>query len=454
MEHKHTLLRAIRYGTLVVVVLFGTLAVVTLGYAFFDEPSVSAAHTSMSTTTSGATASTTTPDTVASAQAGIVHVSPPSSIRAIYMSQCAVGTPSFRASLVDMIEKGQLNAVVIDIKDYSGGISFPTEDPVLAPFVSKKCGASDMQAFVASLHAKGIYVIGRITTFQDPLYVKAHPEVAVKTLEGGVWENYGGLAFADAGARPFWIYIAELARVSYRDIGFDEINFDYIRFPSDGNLADADYTFDRGESKAQVLEEFFQYLDHELRPVAASSAAEVDVSVEPVLSADMFGFISSHTDDLGIGQVLERALPYFDFVDPMVYPSHYPKGFDGFADVNAHPYDIVYSQLSSAVQRTIATTTTVPSLAETPLQTEASQTASSTKKVVQLYSKESYSPTKIRPWLQSFDWPVPYAPDMVAAQIKATTALAYPPTSFGTRQTSTHRSNLSWGSNLFALSTT
>ncbi len=392
--HNHLLLfRAIRYGTLVLVVLFGTLAVVTIGYAFIGEDSVLASAqggVAVSQTASGIVA-TTTQATAAPARALVAHMSPPASIRAIYMSQCTAGAPAMRAALVDMIEKGKLNAVVIDIKDSSGGISFQTDDPVLAPFVSTHCGASDMPAFIASLHAKGIYVIGRLTTFQDPLYVKAHPEVAVKTKEGGIWKNYAGLAFADAGAQPFWLYVAELARVSYRDIGFDEINFDYIRFPSDGPLADADYTFDRGESKVQVLEDFFQYLDHELRPVAASSAAQVDVSVEPVLSADMFGFVSSHTDDLGIGQVLERALPYFDFVDPMVYPSHYPKGFNGYADVNAHPYDIVYSQLSSAVKRTVAATTT-----------------------------ESYPASKIRPWLQSFDWPVPYTPDMVAAQIKAT----------------------------------
>ncbi len=345
---------------------------------------------------------------------GIAHLPTPTPLRAIYMSQCAVGTIPFRNELVDLIEHSDLNAVVIDIKDFSGGIAFPTNDLLLAPFVSKSCGASDMKEFVKELHKKGIYVIGRITVFQDPTYAKAYPQFAVKTKEGGVWKNYGGLAFIDVGAKPFWNYIVELGKVSYQDIGFDELNFDYIRFPSDGNLADADFTFDMGKTKGEALEEFFRYLNAELKPTGA------------VLSADLFGYTTVHTDDLGIGQVLERAMPYFDYIDPMVYPSHYLNGFDGIKNVNNDPYGVVHYSLAEAVRRAEAATTTVEALAEEPIMRDVvspatAESATTTKEVpTGVFRKAVYSASIIRPWLQSFDYPVVYTPPMVEAQIRAT----------------------------------
>jgi len=242
-----------------------------------------------------------------------------------------------------------------------------------------------------------------------------YPQFAVKTKDGGVWKNYGGLAFIDVGAKPFWNYIVQLGKVTYQEIGFDELNFDYIRFPSDGNLANADFTFDIGKSKAQALEEFYQYLSAQLKPTGA------------ILSADLFGYVTVHSDDLGIGQVLERAMPYFDYIDPMVYPSHYINGFDGIKNVNADPYGVVKYSLEQAVKRAVQATTTVEALAETPIMktviVPATATAATTTTEVATgtYQKAVYPASIIRPWLQSFDYPVPYTPAMVQAQIQATT---------------------------------
>ena len=325
------------------------------------------------------------------------HVSTPDAVKAIYMSQCVAGTESFRNSLIKFIEDTELNSVVIDIKDFSGGIAFPTDNPVLAPFVSNDCGARDMKAFVESLHAKNIYVIGRITVFQDPLYAKAHPELAVQKAGGGVWKNYGGLAFIDVNAKPFWDYIVELSRVSYEEFGFDELNYDYIRYPSDGPMKQAVYAHGAGKSKEESLEEFFRYLHSKVKPMGI------------VMSADLFGYVTVHTDDLGIGQVLERALPYFDYIAPMVYPSHYNAGFGGLKDVNSDPYKVVSISMKQAVARVIATTTPNYSFDATPIASTSPQ----------LYQKKSYPASVMRPWLQSFDYPVAYTPAMVAAQIKA-----------------------------------
>lgn len=361
---------------------------------------------------------------VATSTSYILHIPTPTQVRGIYMSQCVVGTPSFRDSLVKFVDDTKLNTIIIDVKDFSGGISFPSTNPELAPYVSKSCGAKDMQAFVHELHLKGIYVIGRVTTFQDPLHAKIHPEWAVQKKEGGVWKNYGGLAFMDVGAKPFWDYIVTLARVSHDEIGFDEINFDYIRFPSDGPLSDASFTYDVGKSKSEALEEFFHYLHGKM------------VESHITTSADMFGLVSSSADDLGIGQVLERGMPYFDFIDPMVYPSHYAKGFNNYSDVNAHPYDIIYAQMKAATTRAEATASPYNIIDSSKVVRETNTelvatttTATSSKKAktkkasprasLVLYTKDAYPASKIRPWLQSFDYPVTYTPAMVSAQIKA-----------------------------------
>ncbi len=328
----------------------------------------------------------------------VSHIKTPDAVRAIYMTQCAVGTPSLRDSLVKMAEATEVNSIIIDIRDYSGGIAFPTDDPILKPMVSTKCGAKDMKAFVQTLHDKGIYVIGRITTFQNPLYTKMHPEQAVQRKGGGVWTDHKGLAFVDVGAKPYWDTVVELGKVAYDDYGFDELNFDYIRFPSDGPMAEAVYSYDTGKSKPEALEGFFKYLHDNLAPTGV------------VMSADLFGMTATNYDDLNIGQVLERALPYFDFIDPMVYPSHYPSGFNGYKDVNAHSYDIVQFSLSRAAARATATSTKIASFAYTRIGTSTPA----------LYEKPVYAASKIRPWLQSFDYPVTYTPAMVQAQITAT----------------------------------
>lgn len=337
----------------------------------------------------------------------VAHLPRPKPLKAIYMSQCVVGTPSFRDSLVEFIDTTELNAVVIDIRDFTGKIAFPTENPALTGMVSDECGARDMRSFIERLHEKNIYVIGRITTFQNPYYTSLYPEQAVQKKSGpprqdgqveagGVWKDRKGLAFVDVGAKPYWDSVVELGKESYA-IGFDELNFDYIRFPSDGNMAEADYTWSKGKSKEQALEEFYLYLTEKLRPTGA------------VLSADLFGYVTVHEDGLGIGQILERALPYFDYIYPMTYPSHYNSGFAGVKDVNSDPYAIIYHSLVPAVKRQLATTTTLVSMAYTPIASTSPQ----------LYQKPAY-PSKVVPWLQDFDYPVEYTPAMVKAQIQAT----------------------------------
>ena len=381
----------------VCVVALGTTVYAT-GWADTLGESFAAATFALSPNTVSFSRSATTTDSDSNppAKPVVKHLPTPVPLKAIYMTQCVVGTPSFRDSVVKLIDDTELNAVVIDIRDYSGGIAFPTDDPLLKDMISDKCGARDMKDFVEKLHEKGIYVIARITVFQNPYYTKLHPEEAVQKKGGGVWKDRKGLAFVDVGSKPYWETVVALGKASY-EIGFDELNFDYIRYPSDGDMASAVYIKRDGKTKQEMLEDFFKYLHDELRPTGA------------VLSADLFGMVTTNTDDLNIGQVLERTLPYFDYVAPMVYPSHYPTGFHGYTNVNANSYGIVHFSMSEAARRAEATTTPVASLAHTRIGTSTPA----------LYSKPVYDRKKLRPWLQDFDYPGGYTPAMVQEQIKA-----------------------------------
>lgn len=329
----------------------------------------------------------------------VAHIATPEQVKALYMSQCVVGTPHFRNDLVEIANTTEINSILIDIKDFTGYISFTTNNPILKDAVSSQCGTTDMKSFIQSLHDQGIYVIGRITVFQDPRMTKLRPDLAVKKdSDGSVWKDYKGLSFVDAGAEEHWKYIIELAKESY-EIGFDEINFDYIRFPSDGNMKDIAFTFAKGRTKPEVIRDFFKYLHDNVKDTGMKT------------SADLFGMVTTNTDDLGIGQVLENAFPYFDYIAPMVYPSHYPKGFNGWNNPNDHVYDLIHFVMKSAVDRAIVFDNPLP---PTPPGTTSPTTTP------RILPKTSPTVAKLRPWIQDFDYGGTYDIPEVKAQIQAT----------------------------------
>lgn len=345
----------------------------------------------------------------------VEHVPLPEAVKTLYMTSCVAGTPSLRDRLVALVEETEFNSIIIDIKDYSGTISFPPTSPELAPaWADARCGTADMAALVERLHELGIYTIARITVFQDPYYTTAHPEVAVKRADGvTVWEDHKGLSFVDVGARAYWDYIITLSEETYA-LGFDELNFDYIRYPSDGNMQDIAFTHSGSASKAENLETFFAYLHDKLSdPERYADVRHVGHGREkavPYTSADLFGYTTVLKNDLGIGQVQERAMPYFDFIAPMVYPSHYNKGFAGLANPNSDPYRVIYTSMVEAVQRAKATTTSLASFAHERIGTSTPA----------VYAKPSHDIQKLRPWLQDFDYGGDYGVEEVRAQIQAT----------------------------------
>lgn len=348
----------------------------------------------------------------------VKHQSLPQPVEAIYMTSCVAGTPSLRSKLVDLIEDTEINSVIIDVKDYSGTISFsPESESWKSAWENSKCGAPDMREFVTELHEKGIYVIARITVFQDPFYSKSHPELSVKKKDGvSVWKDNKGLSFIDVGARPYWDHIVELARDTY-NLGFDELNFDYVRYPSDGPMLDISFTLSGnypGDNNKQAnLEEFFKYLNEKIDDenlfAAYRHVNHGRNTATPWTSVDLFGMTTTNYDDLSIGQVQERAAPYFDFVAPMVYPSHYPKNAFGYDNPNHYPYEIVYHAMKTGVDRMVSSSTPLNGFTHTLV-------GSSSPAV---YSKPVYTADKLRTWIQDFDYGGDYDVAEVKAQIKA-----------------------------------
>jgi len=308
----------------------------------------------------------------------VTHTSIPPVVKAIYMTSWVAGTKSIRDRVIKIIDETEVNAVVIDIKDDTGRISFLPEDPYLKEIGSGENRIPEIKKFIDLLHKKDIFVIGRISVFQDPYMVTQRPDLTVRRAsDGGVWKDYKGISWLDAGSKEVWDYAVAIGKESY-SVGFDELNFDYIRFPSDGNMRDIAYTYynQASTTKAVQIKNFFQYLSENLRK-----------DTDAVLSADLFGMTTTNKDDLNIGQVLENAIPYFDHIAPMVYPSHYPKTFRGFANPADHPYDVVHYSMSEAVRRLEAA---------------------------------SSSPLMLRPWLQDFDLGADYDAEKIRAQIQAT----------------------------------
>lgn len=324
------------------------------------------------------------------------HVDTPDPVKTIYMTSCVASTHSLRDNLVKLVDDTEVNSVLIDIKTYDGYLSFMPEDPALKDSVGG-CYVKDMQDFIDTLHAHGIYVIGRVASFQDQYMVKKRPDLAVKkeSATSTVWRDYKGIAWIDASSVEHWRYLVDIAKEAHA-IGFDEINFDYIRFPADGDMKDIWYPLSGNKDKSQVIRGFYEYLHHELSPLGI------------VISGDLFGMTTTNTDNLGIGQILEYGLANFDYVMPMVYPSHYPNGFYGIPDPNKDVYNVVKISMNKAVARAGATTT--------PIFMPDARIGTSTPAI---YSKPVWDVKKLRPWLQDNNYPVTYTPEMVKAQIQA-----------------------------------
>jgi hypothetical protein len=299
------------------------------------------------------------------------QISEPPAVKGVYLTGWIAGKTDAFNQLIDFIQKTEINSLVIDVKDDSGTISYTSKVP-LAQMVGSSCKKYDPEKMLLILKQNNIYPIARIVVFKDPHLATHRPDLAVKSPDGGLWRDYKGLNWVDPYNKEVWDYNIDIAKEA-ASYGFREIQFDYIRFTSDGVTRDCRYPKADGRVKSDVIRDFLKYAYQELKPLGVN------------VSADVFGLTCSAQGDIGIGQVMEKVAEGVDIICPMVYPSHYVNGVYQIANPDSKPYETVFKSLTDAQQKI----------------------GSMNRKVI------------IRPWLQDFSLKSHYGREQLLAQIKA-----------------------------------
>lgn len=244
-------------------------------------------------------------------------------VKGLYLTAYSASNPKKLNEIVDLIDKTELNSVVIDIKDYTGKILYDSNLLIVNQLKTDQNQLGDVREIVRKLHAKNIYVIARQTVFQDPAVAEKKSEWALKSKSSGrLWRDHKGLAWVDPNNEDVWNYNLAIAKEAIR-LGFDEINFDYVRFPTDGNMADVAYT--NSGQKFEVMKKFFNFLGEKLKNEKAW------------ISIDTFGLTMERNDDMDIGQRIVDAVANVDYICPMMYPSHYGSGHLGLQNPAEFP---------------------------------------------------------------------------------------------------------------------
>ena len=245
----------------------------------------------------------------------------PAEVRGVHVTAALASLPGKLDEYIAMSKQG-LNTIELDIKDENGEIGFvPTSVP-LATQIGAARPYYHPRAVAQKAHAAGVYLIGRIVTFEDPILAEKRPGLALHNPNGSIWHTNGGLAWVNEYDKRVWAYDVAIAKAAAR-AGFDEIQFDYVRFPSDGDVNSIVYPVRKREPKEWTIARFAHYAAKQLHPLGVR------------VSVDVFGL--SATRNLGIGQNPARLAKYVDAVYPMVYPSHFNPGEYGLADPNFDP---------------------------------------------------------------------------------------------------------------------
>lgn len=260
-------------------------------------------------------------------------------VKALYLTGWTVGIPENVDKFIDIAKDTEINSYVIDIKDDDGFVGYESQIPKVRELGTWKY-KYDAKSVLKKFKDNGIHLIGRLVCFKDPQFSSKHPEWAVKMADGSLYREINGATWIDPYRREAWPYIIEIAKEAV-ELGFDEIQFDYVRFPNDGNKSAMRFNND-GSEKYEIINEFLAYAKKELPDV--------------VLSADVFGIILESPEDVeDIGQYLELIGKDIEYISPMVYPSHYAVGqkVNGvqFMKPDLEPYEVVYQSLVKGKER-------------------------------------------------------------------------------------------------------
>ncbi len=286
----------------------------------------------------------------------------PFNARAIYIPFSLLSLPDTIYDLFDLVSRTELNAVIVDVKSDRGSLAWDSQTDIANALGvdGNRDGWMTLDTFIAEAKSRNIYTIARIVTFKDNPLAFGYPSLAVTHADGSIWIDGEGLAWANPFREEVWNYNIALAK-EIAEIGFDEINMDYLRFPSDGDLSAIVYAEENtADTRTTAIRTFVSRMRNALNPYGV------------YLSADVFGLTVwvDPESDMNIGQRVKDIAPYVDYLSPMIYPSTFIPGNLGYDDPSAYPYQVIYRSQMAAMERVVA-------------------------------------PTKVRPWLQAY-WYSPY----------------------------------------------
>ena len=269
----------------------------------------------------------------------ISHINKPDNVKALYLTGWTAGTTNSLNRFVELANKTEINSYVVDIKDDDGLVGYESDLPAVKE-INAWMKKYNVEKVIKAFHDNDIYVIGRLVCFKDPVLSSKRADLAVKNSSGGLWRDNNDLTWLDPYNRDSWPYLIDIAKEAVKK-GFDEIQFDYIRFPNDGDKKAMNFNAE-GITKYDLINEFISYAKKELPDI--------------VLSADVFGIICESPEDTeDIGQYLELIGKDIEYISPMVYPSHYAFGqiVNGvrFGKPDFEPYAVVYNSLLKAKNR-------------------------------------------------------------------------------------------------------
>lgn len=308
----------------------------------------------------------------------------PVKVKGIYVSGPVAGIEKMD-ELIQMVDETELNALVIDVKNDEGRVTYKMQSERVLQLEAGVRYIRDMEALVKKCKEKDIYLIARVVAFKDPYLAEKCPEYAVKLKNGGIFRDGKGLAWVNPYNREVWEYLLEISKEA-ANVGFDEIQFDYIRFSTDLKSDKLDF----GEesltvSKTDIITQFTEYAYEELSKLGV------------YVSADVYGtVIDNKIDQEIVGQDYAKMAERLDYICPMVYPSHYGNGVYGISIPDAKPYETVNAAMNAA--RTVI------------------EQDKATNSVDNAYAEN-------RAWLQSFtaSWVnghISYGPEQIRAQIE------------------------------------
>ena len=266
------------------------------------------------------------------------RITRPKMLKGLYITGWTAGLDQF-SDYIEIAKETEINTFIIDVKDATGYLSYESTVPFSKDINSSIKKISNIQKIVAQCKENGIYPVARIVVFKDPLLAAKRKDLAIKKSNGTIYYDRSNISWVDPYSETVWQYNVDIAEEAI-SMGFEEIQFDYIRFPAVPNSIELLYPYNKKAiSKEDNIQLFLKY--------ATDRIHKYKVKVE----VNIFGLVLSATDDLGIGQNLEKIATYADCLCPMVYPSHYAQGSYGIKDPDSHPYETILKTLQAGIKR-------------------------------------------------------------------------------------------------------